>query len=475
MRGMQRMFQRSAAPQSAAATAICISTAVALPLTVPAPVAASSPSVAPIHRRHMHQSAAHLREQSNKQGHRDGRGQSRTRRVWRAVGASAGLLVGSAICVASCAPASSSHDDDHHKHSVATKTWHYYSGPGGNLENLRLFAGNSNPGLAEEIAHYLGVDVSKATVGRFSDGEIKIQVHENVRQTHCFVVQPTSSPVNDNLMELLLLVSTLRRASAAEITVVIPYYGYERADRKLSSRVPISAADVALMLEEMGVDRVVSVDLHGGQIQGFFSPSVPVENLDSMPIGALYFSEKRLRKPVIVAASAGGVLRAKRFRETLLEQRIDSDLAMLIESREVDEAGRFPSDSKGQLDLVGQVDGCDCIVVEDIVDTASTICHAADELKRQGARKIYGFTTHGLFSAQDAAQKIEAAPIKELVTTNTVRMQPAIERVDKVTQLTLAPLLAECIRRIYQQRSISGLYQHPISAPASESVAQRTA
>ena len=176
-------------------------------------------------------------------------------------------------------------DDDHHKHAVATKTWHYYSGPGGDLENLRLFTGNSNPELATEIAHYLGLNLSPATVGRFSDGEIKIQVHENVRQKHVFVIQPVSSPVNDTLVELLLMISTLRRASAAEITAVIPYYGYERQDRKLASRVPISAADVAIMLEEMGVDRVVAVDLHGGQIGGFFPPSVPVENLESTPIG----------------------------------------------------------------------------------------------------------------------------------------------------------------------------------------------
>ncbi len=210
------------------------------------------------------------------------------------------------------------------------------------------------------------MELNKATVGKFADGETKIQVHDNVRQTHCFVIQPVSSPVNDSLVELLLMISTLRRASAAEITAVIPYFGYERQDRKLASRVPISAADVALMLEECGVDRVVAVDLHGGQIQGFFGPAVPVDDLESMPIGALYFSEKKqsLRRPVIVAASAGGVLRAKRFRETLLEQGIDSDLAMLIEARETDEAGHFTAESKGQLDLVGSVKGCDVILVE---------------------------------------------------------------------------------------------------------------
>lgn len=256
--------------------------------------------------------------------------------------------------------------------------------------------------------------MNRATVGRFSDGEIKIQVHDNVRQTHCFIVQPISNPVNDNLMELLLLVSTLRRASAAEITVVMPYFGYERQDRKLASRVPISAADVAIMLEEMGVDRVVAVDLHAGQIQGFFPPQTPVENIDSMAIGALYFSEKHLRKPVICAASAGGVIRAKKFRETLSEQGINSDLAMVIEDREADQAGRFAKDATGRMQIVGQVQGCDAIIVEDIVDTASTMAHASTELKKAGARNVYAFVTHGLFSSEDAASKIEKSPIKEL-------------------------------------------------------------
>jgi len=377
------------------------------------------------------------------------------------------LSLPTAHCVDSAAE-----DDDFHKHSVATKTWHYYSGPGGELSNLRLFAGNSNRALATEIAHYLGMKVSDATVSKFSDGETKIQIHENVRQTHCFVIQPTSSPVNDSLMELLLMISTLRRASAAEITAVIPYYGYERADRKLSSRTPISAADVAIMLEEMGVDRVVSVDLHGGQIAGFFPPSIPVENLESMPIGALYFSEKHLRRPVVVAASAGGVLRAKRFRETLVEQGHDADMAMLIESREADDAGRFDPNDTGNLDVVGDVTGRDCILIEDIVDTATTMQHAAFELKRQHARHVYAFCTHGLFSNPEAAQKIIDAPIRELVTTNTVRMRPQVERVPKITQLTLAPLLAETIRRIYNRRSISGLMQSPITAPASATTSE---
>lgn len=186
-----------------------------------------------------------------------------------------------------------------------------------------------------------------------------------------------------------------------------------------------------------------------------------------MPIGGLYFSEKSLRKPVVVAASAGGVLRAKKFRETLVEQGLETDMAMLIEAREADDAGRFAENSEGKLDLVGNVKGCDCILVEDIIDTATTMQHAAFELKRQGCRHVYGFCTHGLFSSPDSAAKIEAAPIKELVITNTVKLSPAVDRLDKVTQLTLAPLLAETIRRIYQKRSISGIYVSPITAPAS--------
>ena len=198
----------------------------------------------------------------------------------------------------------------------------YYRGTPSSSEmtDLRLISGSSHPALASEIAGYLGLPLTSTTIRRFSDGEIGLQINDNVRETHVFVIAPVSKPVNDTLVELLLLVATLRRSSAAEITAVIPYFGYSRQDRKMTSRVPISAADVALMLDEMGVDRVISVDLHTGQIQGFFPPRIAVENLEAVNIGALYFSEKELKRPVIIAPSSGSVPRAKKFREVLSDK-----------------------------------------------------------------------------------------------------------------------------------------------------------
>ena len=330
------------------------------------------------------------------------------------------------------------------------------------MTDLRLLSGSSHPALAAEIAGYLGLPLTSTTIRRFSDGEIGLQINDNVRETHVFVIAPVSKPVNDTLVELLLLVATLRRSSAAEITAVIPYFGYSRQDRKMTSRVPISAADVALMLDEMGVDRVISVDLHTGQIQGFFPPRIAVENLEAVNIGALYFSEKELRRPVIIAPSSGSVPRAKKFREVLSDKWHDGDvdLGMLIERQyhDIDEGGRLVGVAS-QLDLVGEVSDRDVIMVEDIVDTANTLVAAASELKRKGARNIYAFASHGLFS-DDALSKIKQSPLTEVVVTNTV---PLVEEEGessggKVTQLTLAPLLAETIKRIHLKESILNLF-----------------
>lgn len=345
---------------------------------------------------------------------------------------------------------------------VTTRRWHYYRGTprGDQLKDLRLISGSIHPLLAAEIATYLGIPLTAARTGQFADGECDIAINENVRESHTFVIAPISAPVNDSLMELLLLISTLRRSSVAEITAVIPYMGYCRQDKKMTSRVPISAADVAMMLEESGVDRVISVDLHTGQIQGFFSPKIAVENLEAVNIGALYFAEKDLHRPVVVAPSSGSVIRAKKFREILSDKTGEVDLAMLIENayHELDEGGRLIGVAK-QLDLVGEVKGHDCIIVEDIVDTACTLDRAAEELIKQGASRVFAFASHGLLTG-GAVKLIKQSPITELVITNTVPFprNGDEESGNKITQLTLAPLLAETIKRVYTQQSILSLF-----------------
>ena len=229
-------------------------------------------------------------------------------------------------------------------------------------------------------------------VSNFDDGECNVMIQENVRGKDVYIIQPTSPPVNETLMELLLIISTMRRASARKITAVIPYYGYARQDRKMQARVPISAADVARLLESMGVDRVIAVDLHCGQIQGFFGPRVPVDNLDGGTVAVSYFGDMDLSNPVVVSPDAGGVYRAKQFREALAKKHeVDCGLAMIVKQR-------VKPGEIGQMDLVGSVEGCDAIIVDDMVDTAGTLCAAAKMLKESGARRVFAFASHGVFS-----------------------------------------------------------------------------
>lgn len=235
---------------------------------------------------------------------------------------------------------------------------------------MLLFAGNSNKPLAREIAAHLGMEVADSKISRFADGEISIKVNEHLRGCDTFIIQSTCPPVNEHLMELLLLISTLRRASAKKITAVIPYYGYARQDRKMMSRVPISAADTAKLLETMGVDRIIACDLHCGQIQGFFDPRIPVDNLDSGISGIKYFAKHDLENLVIVSPDAGGVYRAKKFQEFLSRKNVNSGLAMIIKQRA--EANKIE-----QMNLVGTVQDSDVIIVDDIIDTAGTLCKAA--------------------------------------------------------------------------------------------------
>lgn len=318
---------------------------------------------------------------------------------------------------------------------------------------IKVFSGNGNMALALEIARHLGIRLGKATVGRFADGEVNVVIKENVRGKDVYVVQPTCPPVNDNLMELLLMISTLRRASARRITVVIPYYGYARQDRKMQARVPISAADVARLMEAMGVDRVIAVDLHCGQIQGFFGPRVPVDNLDGGIVGLDYFGGKDLNNPVIVSPDAGGVYRAKKFKERLEQkyEMTDLGLAMIVKQRA--RAGTVD-----QMDLVGDVKGCDCIIVDDMIDTAGTLCKAADVLKANGASRVFAFASHGLLSGP-GNERIAASQMEEVVVLNTIPTTPQREANEKLTTLSVAPLLAQAIFNIHAKKSVSALFK----------------
>lgn len=318
---------------------------------------------------------------------------------------------------------------------------------------LKLFSGNGNMGLSFEIAKLLGVNLGRATVSSFADGEINVMIHENVRGKDVYIIQPTCPPVNNNLMELLLMVSCLNRASARRVTVVIPYYGYARQDRKMQARVPISAADIARLLESMGVDRVIAVDLHCGQIQGFFGPRVPVDNLEGGIVGIDHFGGKDLHNPVIVSPDAGGVYRAKKFKEGLAYKYgwEDIGIAMIIKQRA--RAG-----SVDQMDLVGDVKDCDCIIVDDMIDTAGTLCKAADVLVAQGARRVFAFASHGLLSGP-GNERIANSSMEECVILNTIPSTPQRAANEKLVELSVAPLLAQTIFNIHAKRSISALFK----------------
>lgn len=299
------------------------------------------------------------------------------------------------------------------------------------------------------------------TVSRFSDGEANIRIKENVRGKDIFVIQPTSPPVNEHLIELLLLTSTMKRSSCRSITVIMPYYGYARQDRKTAPRVPISAADVARMLETMGVDRVVAVDLHCGQIQGFFGPNVPVDNLEANLIAMDYFLNKS-SKPVgddvvIVSPDAGGVARAKKFQEMYkVHTKTDPGLAMIIKHRDM-------PGSISKMYLVGDVAEKQVIIIDDMLDTGGTMCEAVKELKKYGAKSVDVFVTHALFSGK-AYDNIQNSSVDKVVVTNTIPAQPQESQLShKIVRLSVAPLLAESIQRIQNHQSVSSLFDAKLS------------
>ncbi|CEO94858.1 ribose-phosphate diphosphokinase [Plasmodiophora brassicae] len=309
----------------------------------------------------------------------------------------------------------------------------------------------------------LRVPLGGLTVTRFTDGEVSIRVEENVRGKDVYIIQSTGPPINDNIVELLLLVSAMRRASAKNITVVIPYFGYSRQDRKRQSRDTIAAADVARMLEAVGVDRAVSIDLHSGQIQGFFSKLTPVDNLSVVhELFAPHFVRRNLHRPVVVSTSGTGLQRVNRFRDELLVQGIEAGLAFVspTDSRGMIVSGQehHRVHEKETMTLVGDVRDCDCIIVDDITDTGSRLKLAAWTIKRHGANRIFACTTHGVLSNKDIDSTLEGSPVQELVLTNTLS-RPEHAQSPKLLYLNVAPLIADAIYRLHLGLPLSQLTQ----------------
>ncbi|MFQ6059234.1 MAG: ribose-phosphate diphosphokinase [Anaerolineae bacterium] len=310
-------------------------------------------------------------------------------------------------------------------------------------ERLQIFTGNANPSLAEEIARHLGIPLGQATVSTFSDGEVRVRIEENVRGSDVFVVQPTCAPVDHHLMELLIMIDALRRASAHRITAVIPYYGYARQERKTAGREPISARLVANLITTAGADRVLTVDLHAPAIEGFFD--IPVDHLRAGPILADYFQKLSLPAPVVVAPDEGGVDRAVKFRD-----RLRVPLAIIAKHRPQPEAAKI-------LEMVGDVAGRTAIIVDDIISTGATLIEAVDSLLQRGARAVYAAAVHPVFSA-NAVERIRASALEKVVVTNTIPV-PAEERGEKIEVLSVAHLLAQAIQRIHEHRSVSELFR----------------
>jgi ribose-phosphate pyrophosphokinase len=312
------------------------------------------------------------------------------------------------------------------------------------LFNTVLFTGNANPALAEEIGKSLGVELGKATVGRFSDGEVTVEVHQNVRARDVFVVQPTCAPTNENLMELLIMVDALKRASARRITAVIPYYGYARQDRRpRSMRVPISAKVVANLLETVGVERVLTMDLHADQIQGFFD--IPVDNIYASPVLLSDLKSKAYPDLVVVSPDVGGVVRAR-----ALAKQLGSDLA-IIDKR------RPKANVSEVMHVIGEIEGRNCVIMDDMIDTAGTLVKAAEVLKERGAKRVFAYCTHPIFSGP-AIERIAKSQLDEVVITNTIPLSDAAKACKKIRQLTVAFLFAETIRRISDGESVTSLF-----------------
>lgn len=308
-----------------------------------------------------------------------------------------------------------------------------------------IFTGSSNPGLAADVCRYLGTELASVNLGRFSDGEIQVEITENVRGGDVFVVQSTCPPTNDHLMELLLIMDALRRASAGRITAVLPYYGYARQDRKVSPRVPISAKLVADLITTAGAARVLTMDLHAGQIQGFFN--IPVDNVYATPILLRYIRERVVdNEPVtVVSPDAGGVERARAFAK-----RLDANLA-IIDKR------RIAANEVAEMNIIGEVTGRVAVLIDDIIDTAGTIVAAADALRTAGAQEVFACCTHPVLSGP-AIERLSKSALKKLVVTDTIPLRDSARQASNIAVLSVAPLIGEAIRRIHNEESISSLF-----------------
>jgi ribose-phosphate pyrophosphokinase len=308
---------------------------------------------------------------------------------------------------------------------------------------IKIFSGNANPGLAEKICNYVGVPLGKAQVKTFSDGEIAVEIHESVRGLDTFVVQSTCPPVNNNLMELLIMIDALRRASAERINAIIPYYGYARQDRKVAPRQPISAKLVANLIVMAGASRVLTMDLHAGQIQGFFD--IPVDNLYASPIILDYLRDKFKDDLVLISPDAGGVERTRAFAK-----RLDASLAIIDKRRETANVAQV-------MHIIGEVRGKVAVILDDMVDTAGTLTEAAKALKEHGATAIYACCTHPVLSGS-AIQKINNSPLGELIVTDTIPINHERSSCKKIKVLSVAELFGEAIQRIHDNESVSSLF-----------------
>ncbi len=314
------------------------------------------------------------------------------------------------------------------------------------MSKMMIFTGNANPELARKVVDHLHIPLGDATVDKFSDGEIMVEINENVRGADVFILQPTCAPTNDNLMEVAVMADALHRASAGRITAVMPYFGYARQDRRVrSQRVPISAKVVADILSRVGINRVLTVDLHAEQIQGFFD--IPVDNVYGSPVLLDDIAKQFHDDPMVVSPDIGGVVRAR----AIAKQLNDADLAIIDKRR--------PKANETQvMHIIGEADGRTCIMVDDMVDTAGTLCKAAGALKANGASKVVAYCTHPVLSGK-AVDNIENSELDELVVTDTIPLSPEAKACTRIRQLTLSSLLAESIRRVSNEESISALFR----------------
>jgi len=310
-------------------------------------------------------------------------------------------------------------------------------------DTLKVFSGNANPTLAREICDALGIPLADVQVRHFSDGEIYIQVQENVRGADVFVIQPTCTPVDRHLMELLLMIDALKRASAERITAVLPYYGYARQDRKDKPRVPISARLVAALMETAGASRVLALDLHAAQIQGFFD--IPVDHLFAMPVIIEYFRSREIPDLTVVSPDAGGVERARAFAK-----RLNSPLAIIDKRREEANVAEV-------MNVVGNVAGRNCLLVDDLIDTAGTMVKGAEALLMKGAASVSACATHAVLSGP-AMERIDSSALKEVVFTNSIPLSEAAKKSSRIKSLSIAPLMADAIRSIHEETSVSVLF-----------------